>query len=344
VTNDLNCWGRNTIGQLGNSFSGDLADSPVPYFVGNFTGVTAFAVGGNQSCAIKDQTVYCWGDNQYGQIASEPTGVGEFRTTPTTIAGVLTARDLVIGESHVCALLADATVSCWGRNNQHQLGYAGPEMSIFPTVVPDVDNVVGFAAGDNHTCVVRADGQVWCWGSNQFGQLGVVGATITSPQQVPGITDAVAVATGSAHTCILTRRQIVQCWGDNAHFQLGQQTNEAAAITSITLTDTPQQIAAGGNRTCVIAVSSALWCWGQNTNNLLGVTANPDRPVPVMVQQLWDMRVRMRPLQLPTVYPTLAPRQMTATPRPTRVTQPTTTLIKPTLPTPIFRRVQPNDD
>jgi alpha-tubulin suppressor-like RCC1 family protein len=344
VTNDLNCWGRNTIGQLGNSFSGDLADSPVPYFVGNFTGVTAFAVGGNQSCAIKDETVYCWGDNQYGQIANEPTGVGEFRTTPTSIAGVLAARDLVIGEAHVCALLADATVSCWGRNNQNQLGYSGPEMSVSPAVVPDVENVVGFAAGDNHTCAVRADGQVWCWGSNQYGQLGVVGATITSPQQVPGISDAVAVATGSAHTCILTRRQIVQCWGDNAHFQLGQQTSEEAAITSITLTDTPQQIAAGGNRTCVITASSALWCWGQNANNLLGVTANPDRPVPVMVQRLWEMRVRMRPLQQPTAYPTLAPRHMTATPRPTRVTQPTTTLIKPTLPTPIFQRVLPNDD
>ncbi len=344
VTNDLNCWGRNTIGQLGNSFSGDLADSPVPYFVGNFTGVTAFAVGGNQSCAIKEQLVYCWGDNQYGQIGSQPTGVGEFRTTPTLVDGITQARDLVVGETHACVLRDDATIACWGRNNQYQLGYAGPEMSLYAELVPDVVNVVAFAAGDNHTCAVRTDGQVWCWGSNQYGQLGVVGEGITSPQRVPDINDAVAVATGSAHTCVLTRRQTVQCWGDNTHFQLGQQSNETTPMTTLTLTDTPRQIAAGGNRTCVIAVSTALWCWGQNTNNLLGVTANPDRHVPVMVQQLWEMRVRMQPVLQPTLVPTLAPRQVTATPRPTRAIPPTATLIKRTLPTPMFRRVPPHDD
>lgn len=132
--------------------------------------------------------------------------------------------------------------------------------------------------------------------------------------------------------------------GDNAHFQLGKQSNETTPMTTLTLTDTPRQIAAGGNRTCVIADSTALWCWGQNTNNLLGVTANPDRQVPVLVQQLWEMRVRMRPLLQPTLVPTLAPRHVTATPRPTRVIPPTATLIKRTLPTPMFRRVPPHDN
>jgi hypothetical protein len=75
------------LGNWGTRLVVALADSPVPYFVGNFIGVTAFAVGGDQSCAIVAGQIYCWGDNQYGQIASEPVGIGEFRTTPTPIAG-----------------------------------------------------------------------------------------------------------------------------------------------------------------------------------------------------------------------------------------------------------------
>lgn len=345
VTNDLNCWGRNTIGQLGNSFSGDLADSPVPYFVGNFIGVTAFAVGGDQSCAIVAGQIYCWGDNQYGQIASEPVGIGEFRTTPTPIDGVTTAIDVVVGAQHVCALLESGSVTCWGRNNQHQLGYDGTEMSMTPREVPGVRDITTLAAGDNHTCAVQKNQQVICWGSNQNGQLGVVGTDIVNAQQVPGLNDAVAVTAGNAHTCALLANRTMQCWGDNSHGQIGIAP-DPALTTPLGLTQVPiasvTTIAAGGNRTCAILENSELWCWGTNPANLLGVTANPDRNTPVMVQQLWEMRVASLPIQIPTAVPTLPSLAPSATLRPTRTVQPTATLIKKHFPTPVFwRRTNP---
>ncbi len=346
VTNDLNCWGRNTIGQLGNSFSGDLADSPVPYFVGNFVGVTAFAVGGDQSCAIVSGQIYCWGDNQYGQIGSEPVGIGEFRTTPTPIFGVTTAVDVVVGAQHVCALLENGTVTCWGRNNQHQLGYAGPEMSITPQEVPGVHDVIALAAGDNHTCAVQKNQRVICWGSNQNGQLGVVGNDIVNAQQVDGINDAIAIAAGSAHTCVLSAKHTIVCWGNNTHGQIGVAP-DPAVTTPLGLTAVPgiqsvTAIAAGGNRTCAILENTELWCWGMNPANLLGVTANPDLNTPVMVQQLWEMRVASLPIQIPTAVPTLPLLAPSATLRPTRTVQPTATLIKKHFPTPvIWRRTNP---
>jgi len=346
VTNDLNCWGRNTIGQLGNSFSGDLADSPVPYFVGNFVGVTAFAVGGDQSCAIVAGQVYCWGDNQYGQIASEPVGIGEFRTTPTPISGVTTAIDVVVGAQHVCALLESGTVTCWGRNNQHQLGYAGPEMSTIPQEVPGVRGVTTLTAGDNHTCAVQKDQRLICWGSNQNGQLGIVGTEIVNAQQVDDVYDAVAVTAGSAHTCVLSSKRTVQCWGNNAHGQIGVAP-DPAATTPFRLTTVPDlqsvtTIAAGGNRTCAILENTELWCWGENPANLLGVIANPDRNTPVMVQQLWEMRVASLPIQIPTTIPTLPPLAPSATLRITRTVRPTATLIKKRFPTPvIWKRTYP---
>lgn len=340
VTNDLNCWGRNTIGQLGNSFSGDLADSPVPYFVGNFVGVTAFAVGGDQSCAIVAGQIYCWGDNQYGQIASEPVGVGEFRTTPTPIDGVTTAIDVVVGAQHVCALLESRTVTCWGRNNQNQLGYAGTEISTVPQEVPGVFDIKTLAAGDNHTCAVQKNQRVICWGSNQNSQLGVIGSDIVNAQQVDGVDNAIAVATGGAHTCVLTASRTIQCWGDNSRGQIGVGL-DAAVATPLQLTIVPNiqavtTIAAGGDRTCAILENTELWCWGANPTNLLGVTANPDRNTPVMVQQLWDMRVALLPRQTPTAVPTLPLLSPSATLRPTRTVRPTATLIKKQFPTPVI--------
>jgi|GEM_PF-671109 len=345
VTNDLNCWGRNTVGQLGNSFSGDLADSPVPYFVGNFIGVTAFAVGGDQSCAIISGQVYCWGDNQYGQIASEPVGIGEFRTTPTVIAGITTAVDVVVGAQHVCALLKNGSVMCWGRNNQHQLGYDRSEMSSAPQEVPGVQNIIALTAGDNHTCAVQKDQHVICWGSNQNGQLGVVGTDIVNAQQVPDLNDVIAVAAGSAHTCVLLVNHTMQCWGNNSHGQLGVAP-DPAVTTPLGLTKVPiaavTTVAAGGNRTCAILENTELWCWGTNPANLLGVTANPDRNTPVMVQQLWEMRVASLPIQIPTVVPTLPPLAPSVTISPTRTILPTATLIKQRFPTPvIWRRTIP---
>ncbi|MCX6016516.1 MAG: hypothetical protein NT020_13155 [Chloroflexales bacterium] len=346
VTNDLNCWGRNKIGQLGNSFSGDIADSPVPYFVGNFVGVTAFAVGGDQSCAIVSGQIYCWGDNQYGQIASEPVGIGEFRTTPTPIFGVTTAIDVVVGAQHVCALLKDATVTCWGRNNQHQLGYTGKEMSIVPQEVPGVHDVIAITAGDNHTCAVQKGQHVTCWGSNQTGQLGVVGNDIVNAQQVEGINDAIAVAAGSAHTCYLSNQHTITCWGNNAYGQIGVSSDPAGttplSLTSVTGIPPATSIAAGGNRSCAILENTELWCWGENPVNLLGVTANPDRNTPVMVQQLWDMRVAALPIQIPTIVPTLVALVPTATIAPTSTVLPTATLIKRSFPTPVFwKRTMP---
>jgi len=214
-----------------------------------------------------------------------------------------------------------------------------------PREVPGVRDITTLAAGDNHTCAVQKNQQVICWGSNQNGQLGVVGTDIVNAQQVPGLNDAVAVTAGNAHTCALLANRTMQCWGDNSHGQIGIAP-DPALTTPLGLTQVPiasvTTIAAGGNRTCAILENSELWCWGTNPANLLGVTANPDRNTPVMVQQLWEMRVASLPIQIPTAVPTLPSLAPSATLRPTRTVQPTATLIKKHFPTPVFwRRTNP---
>jgi hypothetical protein len=60
------CWGAGSQGVLGN---GDSGNKTAPTLVSSLEGVVALAAGGLNTCAITaDETLYCWGDNTYGQL------------------------------------------------------------------------------------------------------------------------------------------------------------------------------------------------------------------------------------------------------------------------------------
>ena len=63
------CWGGNDAGQLGNGSIGQPSPSPVPVSGGvSFTSLTASwqSICGRSSIG----TIYCWGDNSYGQLGN----------------------------------------------------------------------------------------------------------------------------------------------------------------------------------------------------------------------------------------------------------------------------------
>ncbi|MBI2392360.1 MAG: hypothetical protein HYV09_22425 [Deltaproteobacteria bacterium] len=75
------CWGRNDKGQLGIGNTDQWRVSPVPVL--GLNGVTRLVAGYAHFCALKnDGTVWCWGDNNNGQI-----GDGTFMTkfAPTRV-------------------------------------------------------------------------------------------------------------------------------------------------------------------------------------------------------------------------------------------------------------------
>jgi len=64
------CWGNNEDGQIGDGNSGTGLKVGMPVQVSGLPGkVTQIAVGAYNTCAIlEDKTVWCWGDNMFGQI------------------------------------------------------------------------------------------------------------------------------------------------------------------------------------------------------------------------------------------------------------------------------------
>ncbi|RYX78238.1 hypothetical protein EON76_06670, partial [bacterium] len=74
--NRLKCWGRNQYGQLGAINGSNYGDQPntmgdnLPFVdFGASRTVSKMSIGANHACVIlDDQSIKCWGRNQYGQL------------------------------------------------------------------------------------------------------------------------------------------------------------------------------------------------------------------------------------------------------------------------------------
>ena len=239
-TGAVNCWGRNSYGQLGN---GTTTDSSVPVAVATFTDGSATAVsitaGSSHTCALLNTgAVNCWGSNGYGQLGNGTTTAS---SAPVAVAaftvGSATAVSITAGNSHTCALLNTGAVNCWGCNGFGQLGNGTTTSSSAPVAVAaftDGATAVSITAGDFHTCAVLNTGAVNCWGYNFNGRLGNGNTNYSSaPVAVDPFTDvsatAVSITAGNSHTCAVLNTGAVNCWGYNDDGQLGNNTNTSSS-------------------------------------------------------------------------------------------------------------------
>ena len=137
---DVKCWGANGLGQLGNGLPGDsildeMDELAMPLVVVDLKApAKAIALGSAYSCAILvSGDVKCWGDGSFGSLGYGDTKPvrypGEFAVLPAVDLGgkaeMLSAScgyDEATPGRSTCAILADSSMRCWGRNNYGQLG------------------------------------------------------------------------------------------------------------------------------------------------------------------------------------------------------------------------------
>lgn len=281
------CWGDNRLGQVGDGTKARRSTPvPVPGLGSRVVDVNA---GLHHSCAVKrDGSVWCWGHNWKGAVGD---GTTETRLRPVRVKG-LTSRAVRVsaGVSHTCALLRNATVSCWGDNGVGQLGHDSFGVMKKPTVVKGMRNVTSVSAGWAFTCALQKSGRGWCWGVNQEGQLGDGSTTYSSaprPLKIPADYQLDVLGELYFSACAGMKRGRIKCWGLNEHGQLGDGTDidRSTPRNVALLKGHYRSLANGWGHSCAINDAGQAYCWGLNQYGQLGDGTEQSGyyPVPVLL-------------------------------------------------------------
>jgi alpha-tubulin suppressor-like RCC1 family protein len=330
-TNQVKCWGPNDSGELG---QGDvLARGDQPNEMGQQlpivqlgSRVTTIATVGTQfACArLGNGQLKCWGTNGVGQLGlgdtanrgSTPASMGNGlpavalgtnRTIYSGLGSVISAAS-----THVCAVLDNKQVKCWGSGANGKLGLGdttnrgdGPDEmgdNLPPVNLGTGKLALQVSTGQFHSCARLSTGEVKCWGDNSVGALGL-GDTVTRGDGLNEMGDnlppvnlgtgktALQVAVGRSFTCALLNTNEVKCWGSTFALpygagNVGDGANEMGDFLPVVPLGTgltAKAISAGTSHACAWLSNNQVKCWGSGSNAVLGQGDTSDRRTPAVM-------------------------------------------------------------
>lgn len=190
-------------------------------------------------CGIKtNDTVWCWGDNDFGQLGAGPS-VKADSETPVAVATDRKFKSLAISPETVCGVDTTNHVLCWGANDYGQLGNGSAVQVSYAPVEIDKnttyqDSGLRAASGNKKwfcglthsgTTAEGTDkvlGEVKCWGRNSFGQMANgETAPVSTPTTVPGQPSVAELTIGDHHACVADADMVTSCWGRNTSGEAG---------------------------------------------------------------------------------------------------------------------------
>lgn len=315
----VKCMGSNGTGQIGNGTTGatdwsslrtvKMSDNTsFKVKLSDYTGEYLMAIGSNHMCAVKaeDNKFYCWGDNSVGQMGTGSTSGPVLN--PQEVPGqnfpqFNSYSKMAAGSNSTCVLYGNGgTVSCWGQNNQGQLGAF--TTSTYMSLVDagqvwynngssnnSLSNASSLNAGSNHYCATKVTTcgkgctptvATYCWGSSSNGQLGR-GIVASNPIAKSFLNGSTTITTqdfvlGGDQTCYRITvggkgdGTTYACTGSNAGGGLG---NTSLAVgnnytTGQTVNSIPtgyiQSFQMGYHRGCAIH-GGGFNCWGEGYSN-----------------------------------------------------------------------------
>jgi alpha-tubulin suppressor-like RCC1 family protein len=272
------CWGRNNVGQLGDSTA---ASTTVPVAVFHPSGVTFTQVsaGAIHTCAITSAgQAYCWGSNGDGRLGDSTT-VLPLMPVAVKPLGAIAFTSISAGGSHTCGLNGSGQAYCWGNNSYAQIGDSTKTFAVTPVAVrmPAGVTFSAIAAGGMHTCALATTGQAYCWGYGGDGAVGnnsSLGSRIPVAVQQPAGVTFTSIATEYNHSCGLTSAGQAYCWGYNFYGQLGDSTTVSPRKVPVAVVQpagvTFSQLSIGGSHTCGVTSGGQAYCWGRNTQGQFG--------------------------------------------------------------------------
>ena len=146
-------WGRNDLGQLGD---GTRTRHRTPERVTGVPGYIAGISAGAMFATVlgADGSVWGWGNNFDGQLATPQAGVALTRPVNTIAAGSGITQ-LAAGDSDLYALKSDGTVLAWGANFDGQLGNGTQTDTTRPAPVTGLTDATQVAAGEQFALAIH---------------------------------------------------------------------------------------------------------------------------------------------------------------------------------------------
>jgi alpha-tubulin suppressor-like RCC1 family protein len=250
----------------------------------SFEDWSSVSAGENFTCGIRHGgKLYCWGNDFYGQVGDGGTNE-ESITTPRRIGDFEDWASIAAGGFHACGVRKNGKLYCWGRDDNGQVGDAGPDANVSaPKRIGDFEDWTSVGGGLGHTCGIRHGGKLYCWGRDNKGQVGDAGdnTNISSPKRIGDFEDWARVDGGNSHTCGVRENGKLYCWGDDTYGQLGTPTLALAPYRIGDFQDW-SSVSAGADTTCGIRHGGKLYCWGDNAFGQVGIgEPEPGHPIPV---------------------------------------------------------------
>jgi alpha-tubulin suppressor-like RCC1 family protein len=204
-------------------------------------------------------------------------------------SGCLNPEHLSLGGAHACIYTDKDQLRCWGRNDNHQLGFLSSsigddELPVTSDLVSTSGRIIQVSSGGFHTCVLYDSGSVHCWGSGEYGKTGQLSTgdrSALSSNIVDVGGDVIQISAGPNHTCAVLDNFNVRCWGNGTFGALGYGNTEdigddetPASAGDVSLNGEFKQVGTGVGYSCALTRYGDVKCWGSAYHGKLGYGNN----------------------------------------------------------------------
>ena len=237
-------------------------------------------VGGYHTLALdKDNNLWAWGRNDYGQLGD---GTTTNKTSPTKIETGITFVQLSAGDFHSAGIDNDGKLWTWGHNTWGQLGdgTVGDRKSknVPQNIMKDKTFKKVIACGYS-TLAIDMNDEIWYWGKYYGNNNGGV----SIPQKLDFKIEY-SLISGNSHYLFLDNQKKLWSWGSNYYGELGDGTTTQRTGPVQIMSDKQfTQVSAGDRFSLAIDDEGKIWSWGKNDYGQLGDGTTTERTNPVQI-------------------------------------------------------------
>lgn len=238
------------------------------------------SAGMRHSCGVRaNNTIWCWGANEYGQLGNGSTTA---TTQPVQVSSnsvpTMGWSSVVVGNTFTCATRLTGELYCWGNGFYLGAGEDYADINSRPTLISNDTQWASLEAGQEHMCAIKRGKTLWCWGNSDHGQTAHYVFTdhaYTPELVVSGGPRWLTVSAGWTVGCGLMDDGTLWCWGASTFGQRGD------GLFGFEDAEDPEQVLAAdaspdgevwsdwgalypvtSSHTCAERLDGTLWCWG----------------------------------------------------------------------------------